>query len=55
MSAHPIIAHQTDEDCRPYVNAVSGECRVCHVLHGDPCPECGRRGQHLTECRRVGN
>ena len=50
MSAHPIITHQTDGDCRPYVNAVSGECRVCRALVGEPCPECGRRIEHLMEC-----
>jgi hypothetical protein len=40
--------HTKDEDCD--VDPMTGCCRTCGVLHGDPCPECGGRGFHTPGC-----
>lgn len=40
--------HKTDADCR--VDAVTSDCQVCGVHHGDPCETCGGRGFHVDGC-----
>lgn len=44
--------HQADGDCAGHLDA-AGVCLVCGVLHGDPCPGCGRRGFHAMGCPRL--
>lgn len=41
------------EGCRQGVALVADRCPRCLVLHGEPCPGCGRRAYHLEECPRV--
>lgn len=43
--------HTQDDDCAPYIT--EGECRVCGVVHGDPCPECHARAFHKPTCSEV--
>jgi len=40
-------SHTEDADCTLDAN---GECTICHVLHGDPCMDCGGRGFHKRDC-----
>ena len=47
-------SHSSDPDCAGHVDPETGECSVCHVLHGDPCPSCGGRGYHAGDCPDVG-
>lgn len=55
--------HSSDEECRvsagltipEYLEAceiapTNWECPECHVVHGDPCPECGGHGFHREGC-----
>lgn len=32
------------------VPLVDDSCPSCGVWHGDPCPDCGRRGYHQHTC-----
>lgn len=32
---------------------VDGVCPVCHVHHGEACPDCGRRGYHMSWCKKT--
>lgn len=32
------------------VKLEDGKCPKCHVVHGNPCPDCGRRGYHVDAC-----
>lgn len=41
------IIHTKDSDCT--LNE-KGECTLCGVVHGDPCPECSGRGFHQGDC-----
>lgn len=43
--------HTEDADCAV---GPDGLCIVCHVHHGDPCPECGARAFHKALCSRFG-
>lgn len=43
------MPHSQDEHCF----VVEGECSVCHVWHGDPCPECDGRGFHEKGCKQL--
>lgn len=40
--------HTYDDQC--ILDEFTNTCMICHVVHGDPCPECGQRGNHLLEC-----
>jgi hypothetical protein len=40
--------HTRDSDCD--VDPCSSCCRVCGVLHGEPCEECGGAGYHVPGC-----
>jgi hypothetical protein len=40
--------HNKDADCT--VDAETGLCTVCGVLHGEPCDECGGCGFHGDAC-----
>lgn len=44
--------HTCDEDCAPYIDFddIGTVCTVCHVMHGEPCQECGGRGYHRPMC-----
>lgn len=42
------LPHTKDEDCA----VIDGSCIACHVEHGEPCPECGKRAFHVTGCQR---
>lgn len=44
----PNEMHERDEQCD--VDPADDTCRVCGVLHGDPCPTCGGRGFHRAQC-----
>lgn len=44
------MEHKTDADCRGLIDPATDCCRVCGVLHGDPCPDCGGRGFHRPDC-----
>lgn len=39
--------HTKDSDCTV---GETGACVICHVTHGDPCPECGGRAFHKDGC-----
>ncbi len=39
--------HTQDSDCTLNLN---DECVECGVYHGDPCPDCGGRGFHKSDC-----
>ena len=41
--------HTTDTDCAATIG-IDDTCHVCHVYHGDPCPDCGGRGYHAADC-----
>lgn len=44
------MQHRRDEQC------TLGEddcCIVCHVYHGEPCPECYARGYHKPGCNEM--
>jgi hypothetical protein len=41
------MEHIKDTDC---ILDDTNTCTVCHVYHGEPCPECGQRGYHLETC-----
>ena len=45
-------AHTCDEDCAPHIDFDDHGtvCTVCHVMHGEPCQECGGRGYHRPTC-----
>jgi hypothetical protein len=43
----PTHLHGEDVDCTLNSEDV---CVVCGVWHGDPCPECGGRGFHASDC-----
>ena len=45
--AGELVNHQQDSDCDV---DVYGECVLCGVLHGEPCPVCGGKGFHQYEC-----
>ena len=45
--------HASDVDCAGHIDRKTGECRVCHVYHGDPCRDCGGRGFHRTDCEQM--
>ena len=40
--------HLRDEHCD--VDPRTDLCRVCRVIHGDPCSSCGQRAYHLFRC-----
>lgn len=42
--------HTHDEQC--ILDEFTNDCMICGVHHGDPCPECGQRGNHLLECSK---
>jgi hypothetical protein len=44
MEERNMTDHTRDERCD--VDPDTFECRGCHVLHGDPCFDCGGRGFH---------
>lgn len=39
--------HTSDIQCTLDANDT---CVECGVIHGDPCPDCGGKGFHLSEC-----
>lgn len=41
--------HQNDDDCTGHVDA-DGDCAVCHVSGGEPCPTCGGERYHRSGC-----
>jgi hypothetical protein len=43
--------HRTDSDCT--LDPITQQCKVCGVLHGDPCLDCGGRGFHRSHCRQL--
>jgi hypothetical protein len=43
--------HESDDQCA--VDPSTHCCRVCGVMHGDPCPICGGRGFHLDGCAEI--
>jgi hypothetical protein len=49
-TAGPSVRHQHDDDC----TVRDGECIVCGVYHGGPCPACGGRGYHREGCPEIG-
>ena len=44
------MAHTQDDHCTP---DKFGECVVCGVYHGDPCPFCLGQAFHHPECVTV--
>lgn len=40
--------HTKDEDC--CVDPETGSCRVCGVVHGEPCGSCGGEAFHRSGC-----
>ena len=42
------VRHTADEQCD--VDPATDCCRVCGVLHGEPCRVCGARGYHRADC-----
>lgn len=44
----PPVEHSKDADCT--VDPSTHECHFCHVIHGEPCPECGGRAYHNAGC-----
>lgn len=44
----PTPTHSRDSDCT--VDPATDCCVECHVLHGDPCPDCEGRGFHADGC-----
>jgi hypothetical protein len=45
-----IPTHTKDSDCQPFIDPLTDTCIVCHVTHGEPCPECQQRGYHKPDC-----
>lgn len=43
------IKHEHDSDC---TLDELGECTICFVYHGDPCPSCNQRAFHSDDCNR---
>lgn len=39
--------HTKELDCTLDDNM---SCKICGAYHGDPCPECGTRGFHKSDC-----
>lgn len=46
LQVHP---HRTDADCEPFVTS-AGECHVCGVIRGVPCPTCNGKSFHADGC-----
>jgi hypothetical protein len=44
--------HECDADCAPFIDA-DGQCSVCGVSSGDPCPECGGTSFHKSGCSEI--
>jgi Ni,Fe-hydrogenase I small subunit len=44
------MPHSRDEECT--VDQF-GECTVCNVVHGPPCPYCEQQAFHATECPAI--
>ena len=49
-STEQSAVHQQDSDCAGHIDAVTGLCVVCGVLHGDACPVCKGKGFHAVGC-----
>ncbi len=43
----------TNDNHNGAVELEGDSCPRCHVLHGEPCVECGRRGYHKDSCSEV--
>lgn len=48
MQATTSKEHTKDSDCS--VDAQTGLCAGCGVLHGSPCVDCGGSGFHAEGC-----
>lgn len=46
-TAKLVSGHCSDFMCRV---GPDGCCVECHAYHGDPCPDCGGRAYHSTDC-----
>jgi hypothetical protein len=44
------VLHSVDSDC---ILDRDDLCILCHVLHGDPCWTCQRRGYHKAGCSQA--
>lgn len=51
MRSKGLAEHTKDKDC--IVGDVTGWCLICHVAHGDPCPDCGARAYHKPNCKQM--